>query len=234
MSAVAIITARGGSKRIPRKNIRLFLGRPIIAYSIEVALSSQLFEEVMVSTDDEEIAEVARDHGAAVPFLRSWLTSNDLATTADVIEEVLATYADADVKRSFHHACCIYPTAPLLTVEGLAQGFDRLKVGPWDYVLSAGRFSSPVQRAFGRGIDGSIHMIFPEHEETRSQDLPPIYHDAAQFYWGSAQAWLERRQMFGHRTTFVELPLWRVQDIDTLDDWTMAERLFTLLRCEGQ
>src|SRR5438270_12846523 len=180
MSAVAIITARGGSRRIPRKNIRPFLGRPIIAYSIEAALGSGLFDEVMVSTDDDEIAAVAEEHGAAVPFRRSAAMSDDHATTADVLQEVLGEYGGRG--RSFDHACCIYPTAPFVTAERLRVAFARLTASGADCVIPVARFGFPIWRAFCMD-DDRLSYVWPEHAPKRSQDLPPAFHDAGQFYF---------------------------------------------------
>ena len=225
MSAVAIITARGGSKRIPRKNVRPFLGRPIIAYSIEAALASGLFDEVMVSTDDDEIADVAREHGAAVPFMRSAATSDDHATTAQVLAEVLRTYADAG--RSFEYACCIYPTAPFVTADKLREGLARLEEGA-DAVIPVTRFGFPIWRSF-RMDDGHLAYNWPEHAPRRSQDLPPAYHDAGQFYFFRTAAFLEGGQLVGANTVGIEVDEMEVQDIDTEQDWQLAELKYRLL-----
>jgi pseudaminic acid cytidylyltransferase len=225
VSAVAIITARGGSKRIPRKNVRPFLGRPIIAYSIEAALGSGLFDEVMVSTDDEEIADIAREHGASVPFIRSASTSDDFATTADVLTEVLNAYAEAG--RHFDFACCIYPTAPFVTAARLKEGLARLEDGA-DAVIPVTRFSFPIWRSF-RIEDGRLAYNWPEHAPRRSQDLPPAYHDAGQYYFFRTASFLESGQLVGANTVGIEVDEMEVQDIDTEQDWQLAELKYRLL-----
>jgi pseudaminic acid cytidylyltransferase len=180
MGNIAIIPARGGSKRIPRKNIKLFKGRPIIAYSIEAALQSQLFDQVMVSTDDAEIAEIAKQNGAEVPFLRSSENSNDLSGTAEVLEEVLLKLKNAG--KEFKYACCIYPTAPFVTPQRLKNGYDLLIANHYKSVYPVCAFSYPIQR--GLAFNGNkINMMWPENYAKRSQDLPKAYHDAGQFYW---------------------------------------------------
>ncbi len=225
MKAVAIITARGGSKRIPRKNIRPFHGRPIIAYSIEAAIASALFEDVMVSTDDEEIAAVAREHGAEVPFMRSAATSDGFATTADVLMEVLQTYIEGH--RSFDFACCIYPTAPFVTPAKLREGLERLEDGA-DSVIPVTRFSFPIWRSF-KMEDGRLAYNWPEHAPQRSQDLPPAFHDAGQFYFFRTPQFLESGRLIGHNTVGIEVDELEVQDIDTEQDWQLAEVKYRLL-----
>jgi pseudaminic acid cytidylyltransferase len=225
---VAIITARGGSKRIPRKNIREFCGKPIIAYSIETALESGCFDEVMVSTDDDEIAGVARGYGAAVPFKRSAATATDQATTAEVLLEVLEKYREA--KRDIGEACCIYPTAPFITPESLRAGRDLLlRDRDTPCVIPVVRFSYPIQRAL-RVRDGTISLFQPEHLNTRSQDLEPGYHDAGQFYWFRADAFERTRSLMAPGTAAVILPEWQVQDIDNEDDWIVAEMKYRMIR----
>ena len=225
---VAIITARGGSKRIPRKNIREFCGMPIIAYSIQAAREAGCFDEVMVSTDDGEIADVARGFGAAVPFMRSAATSTDHATTAEVMLEVLHAYAGRG--RAFQLACCIYPTAPFVSAEALNRGRTLLEAnGELATVIPVTRFSFPVQR----GVwvrEGRLVPIQPEHMLTRSQDLEPAYHDAGQFYWVRVEDFLHERALVTSRTAAVLLPESQVQDIDTEEDWALAEMKFRLTR----
>ena len=218
---IAIIPARGGSKRIPRKNVRPFLGRPILQYSVDAALASGCFDEVMVSTDDQEIADVARAAGARVPFFRSADASDDHATTADVLIEVLNTYADAS--RTFRDGCCIYPTAPFVTAGDLSAGAAALDADPsLAGVITVTRFSYPIQRAL-KIMDGRISMMQPEYMNTRSQDLEPAYHDAGQFYWFRVARFLETRSLMAPPTAALVLPEWRVQDIDNEDDWRLAE-----------
>ena len=223
---VAVIPARGGSKRIPGKNIRDFAGRPMIAWSIEAALASRLYDRVIVSTDDDQIAEVARHAGAEVPFRRPANLADDHCGTIEVIGHAARWMAEAGWQ--VDAICCIYATAPLLSPADLASGLEQLETGRWDYVIGAGRFTYPAHRGFLRAGDGRIELLFPEHRLTRSQDLPAVFHDAGQFYWGHSQAWREEREMLGTNSSFVELPPWRVQDIDTPDDWKMAEYLFEM------
>lgn len=216
MKNLAIIPARGGSKRIPRKNIREFLGKPIIAYSIEVALKSKLFDEVMVSTDDEEIANFAKKYGAKVPFMRSKENADDYATLADVIEEVKKQYVEQDIL--FEYICCILPTAPLITLTNLKKGYDLIQKGDTDSVRPVVEFPYPIQRAVRMNENGSIEMFNPEHKRTRSQDLESAYYDAGQFYWIRWGGGLLRDK----RKAF-KISAQGVQDIDTFEDWELAE-----------
>lgn len=219
MKRLAIITARGGSKRIPRKNIRSFCGRPIVVYSIEVALNSGLFDEVMVSTDDEEIARIANDAGAKVPFMRSENTSGDYATTADVLIEVLDEYEKQG--RSFDRVCCIYPTAPFVTVEKLVAA-DALMSGETTAAVPVVRFSFPPQRGLLMDEEGLKYWM-PENENARSQDLVPLYHDAGQFYIRSVDELRRTRSLVGDNAVGYEVPETEVQDIDNEVDWELAE-----------
>ena len=224
MGMLAIITARGGSKRIPKKNIKEFCGQPILAYSIKAALASGVFDEVMVSTDSEEIAEVARRFGASVPFMRSEATSNDFATTADVLEEVLKTYKDNG--KEFDLFACIYPTAPFVTGKKLAEAAALLDGA--DAVISVVRFSFPPQRALVVR-DGNVAFQYPEYERARSQDLEPIYHDCGQFYMCKSDLFLEKHSLILNKTRPYILPEEEVQDIDTQSDWEIAEAKFSVL-----
>ncbi len=220
MKSIAIITARGGSKRIPRKNIKDFCGKPIIAYSIEAALKAGVFDTVMVSTDDEEIAEIAKRYGADVPFLRSAETSNDYATTADVINEVLGEYKNRGIV--FDCFACIYPTAPFLTAKKLSEAMGNLLAEEADAVISVVKYSFPPQRAFViRGY--KIAYQFPEYERTRSQDLEPIFHDCGQFYMCMCDAFLEHNSLILPKTIPYIISEEEVQDIDTVSDWRIAE-----------
>lgn len=225
MMAVAIIPARGGSKRIPRKNIKDFLGKPIIAYSIEAALASNLFDEVMVSTDDEAIAEVAKEYGAQVPFLRTAETSDDFATTAAVLMEVLKTYEQK--ARRFELGCCIYPTAPFVTPEKLYEAYNLLSEKNFDSVFPVAKFSYPIWRSL-RIENGKALMNWPEHLSSRSQDLPPAFHDAGQFYWFSVPSFLKHPVLFSANTGVVALDELEVQDIDNDTDWKLAELKYQL------
>ncbi len=228
MSSIAIITARGGSKRIPKKNIKEFCGKPIIAYSIEAALNSKVFDEVMVSTDSEEIKYVAEQYGAVVPFLRSEETSNDYATTADVLEEVLSTYNN--LGKQFDTFACIYPTAPFVTGEKLGEAMKLLEDA--DAVISVVRFSFPPQRALVVR-EGNVAFQYPEYERARSQDLEPIYHDCGQFYMCNVKMFLEKHSLILPQTKPYVLPEEEVQDIDTMSDWEIAEAKYSVLHKEG-
>ncbi|MDZ4363646.1 pseudaminic acid cytidylyltransferase [Brevundimonas sp.] len=221
MKRLAVIPARGGSKRIPRKNIRDFAGRPIIGWSIATALDSGLFDTVMVSTDDAEIAALAEVGGASVPFLRSAATSDDHATLVQVMAEVIAAYADQG--RAFDAVCCILPTAPLLTAARLIQGAEMFASGGFDSVFALVAFAAPVQRALRRDADGMASMLQPEHYASRSQDLEPAYHDAGQFYWASVETWLSGAPVFSGRAGTIVLDPMEAQDIDTEADWQLAE-----------
>ena len=224
---IAVIPARGGSKRIPRKNIKPFCGKPMIAWSIEAAKACGLFEHVIVSTDDTEIAEVARQWGAEVPFMRPEELSNDHAGTTPVIAH--ATQWALDQGLDVTAVCCIYATAPFIQVADLKRGWDALNSGDWDYAFSVTDFAAPIFRSFKQTAEGGIEMFFPEHFATRSQDLPVALHDAGQFYWGRPAAWLEGRRIFERRSKPVMIPRWRVQDIDTPEDWERAEILAPII-----
>lgn len=217
MSNIAIITARGGSKRIPRKNVKDFLGKPIITYSIEAALRSGLFDEVMVSTDDEEIATLARAQGAQVPFMRSAKNADDYATTVDVLQEVLFQLP------SYEFGCCIYPTAPLIRVERLQQAWNLLLSKEYDTVFPVVSYEYPIGRSLRLTDDQRVAMIWPENLHKRSQDLPKAYHDAGQFYWFRCQHVLEKQTLYGDNSGAIVLPSTEVQDIDTPEDWQLAE-----------
>ncbi|WP_336933538.1 pseudaminic acid cytidylyltransferase [Acinetobacter bereziniae] len=219
---LAVIPARGGSKRIPHKNIKFFLGKPMIAWSIEAALSCGIFDEVWVSTDDIEIAEISKRYGAKVPFIRPDKISDDFSTTADVMAHAVGYY-----KNEFLNipdlVCCIYATAPFISIKDLLEGAKSIKKDDLDYVFSATKFSFPIQRALKIKKDGKIDMISPSFYQKRSQDCEEYWHDAGQFYWGKSSAWLEKKDIFLSDSGIVSLPNYRVQDIDTLDDWVRAE-----------
>lgn len=223
MKNIAIIPARGGSKRIPRKNIKPFMGKPIIAYSIEAALQSGLFDEVMVSTDDEEIATVARQYGASVPFFRSAETANDYATLADVVDEVLEYYKFAG--KSFNYFCCILATAPFVTINDLEKAYQELEKGGFDTVRPIVQFDYPIQRAFKLDQDKSVSFLFPEYASARSQDIEKTYHDAGLFYFGKTEKGLHHDNVKGG----IVIPLERCQDIDDERDWFVAEFKYKLL-----
>jgi N-acylneuraminate cytidylyltransferase len=226
MKALALITARGGSKRIPRKNIKDFNGKPIIAYSIEAALGSGVFDEVMVSTDDEEIAEISRSYGAQVPFLRSEKTSNDYATTSDVINEVISEYEKRGKK--FDIITCIYPTAPFITSEKLKKAVEELESSDADSLIPVVRFSYPPQRAM-EIQEGRLVFRQPENLTARSQDLTPHYHDAGQFYVTRTESFLRTNSLLMGSIIPLELSELEVQDIDNEVDWKLAELKYNLM-----
>lgn len=224
---IAIITARGGSKRIPKKNIKEFCGKPILAYSIQAALDSKLFEEVMVSTDCEEIAEIARTYGASVPFLRSAKTSDDYATTADVLLEVLDEYKKRG--KEFSYMACIYPTAPFVTAEKLQRAFDMLLEEDVKAVMPVVPFSYPPQR--GCIIKGKwVEMKWKEHQRTRSQDLETLYHDCGQFYAYKVKEFVEKQGTYNTGVVPMIMNEMEVQDIDNETDWKIAEVKYRLMQ----
>src|SRR5690554_1237368 len=225
MSNLCIIPARGGSKRIPRKNIKAFLGKPIIAYSIEAALKSNLFDEVMVSTDDDEIAAIAQEYGARVPFMRSDKNADDFATTYDVIEEVLQQYKEAG--NTFENTCVLYPCAPFITVARLKEAYKKLE--KFDTVFPVVQYGFPIQRALKKNKDDKLAFYQPEFELSRSQDLTPSYHDAGQFYWLKTNVLLANKTIISNNTGAVIVSEMEVQDIDTEVDWKLAELKYKLL-----
>jgi len=224
---IAIIPARGGSKRIPRKNIKEFCGKPMIAWSIEAAKASALFDHIFVSTDDIEIADVAKQWGAGVPFKRPDELSNDHAGTIEVIAH--ATQWALDEGFELETVCCIYATAPFVQDTDLKRGLNALKSGAWAYAFPVTDFAAPIFRSFKQTNQGGLEMFYPEHFHTRSQDLPVALHDAGQFYWGRPSAWINRKRIFDCHSTPIMLPRWRVQDIDTPEDWERAELLAKIL-----
>ena len=220
MNNLAIIPARGGSKRIPKKNIKDFLGKPIIAYSIHAAIQSQLFSEVMVSTDDEEIAEVAEKYGASVPFLRSEKNADDFATTADVLLEVIDNYERTN--KVFYNCCCIYPTAPFVKFDLLCRSYEEFRDKHFTTFFAAVKFGYPIQRALI--LKGNkIKLFFEEHESSRSQDLLTTYHDAGQFYWFNVDKFKKEKSLFTKNSGVLVLNENQVQDIDDATDWLLAE-----------
>lgn len=223
---LAIIPARGGSKRIPRKNIKSFCGQPIIKYSIDAALKANCFDEVMVSTEDIEIAAVAQQYGAKVPFVRSPVNSNDQAMLADVIEEVIKEYGKRG--QNFKYFCCILATAPFISVNKLIEGFELLTKTGADSVVPVTKFSYPIQRAL-KIDNGKLNMFWPENYNVRSQDLVPAYHDCGQFYWMKTQSLLEQKKLYAKFTVPLEVLELEVQDIDTVYDWEIAELKYQIL-----
>lgn len=227
MNQLAVITARGGSKRIPRKNIKEFCGKPIMAYSIEAALKSGVFDTVMVSTDDREIAEIAEKYGATVPFFRSEKTSNDFAVTSQVLAEVLEEYESRG--QCFDRVCCIYPTAPFISAGRLRTAMELLEEKQADSVLPVVRFSFPPQRGVVME-DGFLRFKWPEHRNTRSQDLEPFYHDVGQFYCVNVESFREQQVLVMERTVPLIMSELEIQDIDTEEDWKLAELKYQMLK----
>lgn len=230
---IAVIPARGGSKRIPRKNIKEFCGKPMIVWSIEAALSSGCFDKVIVSTDDAEIADVAQQYGAGVPFIRPAALSDDHTGTTAVISHAIEWFLSQG--QNVELVCCLYATAPFVKPEDLRRGLDILQANACNYAFSVTSYAFPIQRAIKISSDHRIGMFHPEHFHTRSQDLEEAFHDAGQFYWGKAEAWLNEKMIFGSSSMPVMLPRHRVQDIDTREDWQRAEWLFKAMQmqCAG-
>ena len=223
MRNLCIIPARGGSKRIPRKNVKPFLGKPMLAYSIETALHTGLFNEIIVSTDDEKIAEVARQYGANVPFMRSEETANDYATTADVLKEVISKYQEQG--QEFDNFCCLYATAPLVQSKDIISAFERLNQSDFTCVYPVVQFSYPIWRCLDLAEDGTMTRHWPEFENSRSQDLPKEYHDTGTFYWYKTKEWLAGMINVGG----IEVSEATIQDIDTETDWMLAEMKYKLM-----
>ena len=225
---LAVIPARGGSKRIPRKNVKIFAGKPMIAWPIEIALQSGCFDRVLVSTDDVEIAEVAQDHGAEVPFKRPAELSDDHTGTGAVIAHATEWQNVNGVVAT--QVCCIYATAPFVLAQDLQRGLSLLQSSGADYVFTVTSYAYPIQRALRVTKDRRIEMFQPNHFSSRSQDLEEAWHDAGQFYWGSANAWLTQKNAFLGNSRSLILPRHRVQDIDTEEDWVRAEWMFKAMR----
>ena len=221
---LAVIPARGGSKRIPRKNVKPFCGKPMLSWAVKAARESGCFDQIVVSTDDDEIADVARNCGADVPFRRPRELSDDYTGTIPVVAHAIKTLLSQGASPGL--VCCIYATAPFLQGADLRQGLAQLQGSGADYAFSVTRYEFPIQRAIRIAKTGRVEMFNPEHFNTRSQDLEAAYHDAAQFYWGRAEAWLSGRIIFSQAAIPVILPHHRVQDIDTPEDWARAEWMF--------
>tara|TARA_A100001015_G_scaffold287058_1_gene356427 strand:- start:1363 stop:2058 length:696 start_codon:yes stop_codon:yes gene_type:complete len=224
---IAVIPARGGSKRIPRKNIRDFCGKPIIAYTIEALQQSGVVDRIWVSTDDEEIAEVAKSFGAEIPFLRANELSDDLTPTIPVIAHAVKVMLEQRLEPEA--VCCAYATAPLMRASVVADSADILVKGNWKYVFAAARFGFPIWRSFAVDEDSRVSMFFPEKFAVRSQDLPAAWQDAGQFYWGTPDAWTDQLPFFAKHSSIFELPSWQISDIDSEDDWRRAEILSKLI-----
>ncbi len=225
---ICMIPARGGSKRIPRKNIKAFNGKPIIAYSIEAALGSNCFDQVIVSTDDNEIAEVAKTYGAKVPFIRPAELSNDYAGTIPVIKHTIEWLEDHN--NTIDNVCCLYATAPFIQSQTISKAFQQLQESKADYCFSVTSFAFPIQRSIRITQDDKVDMFYPENFNVRSQDLEEAYHDAGQFYWGKAQAFKDELPIFSETASPYILPRYLVQDIDTTEDWIRAEAMHRVLQ----
>lgn len=224
---ICVIPARGGSKRIPKKNIKDFLGKPIIAYSIEAAIKSKLFDKVVVSTDDKDIAEVAKQYGAKVPFVRPKELSDDFVSTNDVVRHTLNWFLKQGVE--VEYTCCLYATAPFIKLQYLKEGFEKLRDSCKLFSFSVTSFAFPIQRAI-KIRDKKISMFYPEYLTFRSQDLEESYHDAGQFYWGKSNAFLNNQIIFSEKSIPIILPRYLVQDIDTLEDWHRAELMHKVVK----
>jgi len=229
---VAIISARGGSKRIPNKNIKLFAGQPIISYSIRVAQETGLFDRVIVSTDSPEIAAIAREYRAEVPFLRPAELANDFAGTAEVVCHAIEWLAQEGMQPKF--ICCIYATAPFIQASYLKQGYDKLVSSDATSVFSVTTYPYPIYRSLKITEKGCITMIWPDYENIRSQDLPEAYHDAGQFYWANTNKYLKGKALFAKDSLPVILPRYLVQDIDTAEDWETAEMMFATMKAKTE
>jgi N-acylneuraminate cytidylyltransferase len=225
---LCVIPARGGSKRIPRKNIKEFCGKPIIAYSIEAALNSGCFDHVIVSTDDEEIAEVASSYGASTPFIRPDQLSNDFAGTIPVIKHAIEWFDEHDQSPS--DVCCLYATAPFVSPVSIVRAYEQMLTTDAEYCFTVTSYTFPIQRAIRFSEENRVEMFYPENFNQRSQDLEEAYHDAGQFYWGRAHTWKNEQILFSDRASPFIIPRYLVQDIDTLEDWLLAELMYQVVQ----
>ena len=229
---LCVIPARGGSKRIPRKNIKKFFGQAMIGYSIKAALKSECFDQVVVSTDDTEIAEIAKFFGASVPFMRPDELANDYSGTVPVIKHAIEWFDDQGQSPS--EVCCLYATAPFVKAIAIRKAYEQMQCTQADYCFTVASFAFPIQRAIKVTVDNRIEMFYPKHLETRSQDLEESYHDAGQFYWGKAEAFKQQKSLFSKSATPYILPRHLVQDIDTPEDWKRAELMYQALKKNGE
>ena len=230
MSVVAVIPARGGSKRIPHKNIKLFCGKPMMAYSIEAAKNAGIFSRIIVSTDSKEVASIAKDFGAEIPFMRPVELADDFAGTDAVILHALKRLMEDGEK--IDYICCIYATAPFVKAEYILKGYNILCDNKATSCFSVTTYPFPIFRSLKINSQGWLEMFWPEHRETRSQDLPEAYHDAGQFYWADVKKYLKEKQFYSKDAVPVILPRYLVQDIDTPEDWETAEKMFSVLQME--
>jgi N-acylneuraminate cytidylyltransferase len=226
MNSIAVIPARGGSKRIPNKNIKILGGFPAIAYPIKIAKSSGLFKKIIVSTDNSEIANISKELGAEVPFLRSAKLSDDFTVTVDVIADATKYLIEQNIK--FDYVCCIYPVTPLLKVERLHEAFKLITTGSWDYVFPALEFSSPIERSFKKNKSGKIEFTQEKFLNYRTQDISKTFHDAGQFYFGKTEAWVSKKSMLNGNSTFIELDKYEALDIDSMQDWDFIDKILKL------
>ena len=224
---LCVIPARGGSKRIKNKNIKFFVQKEIIYYSIKAALNSKLFDKIIVSTDSKAIAKIAEKYGAEVPFVRPANISDDQTATIPVIKHAIKFYESQNIL--IDDVCCIYATAPFIQSTDIKETFKILKSHKWDYVFVATKYNHPIYRSFKKDKNAGTKMLYTNQFNSRSQDLEDIYHDAGQFYWGTADAWKKNTKIFSKNSTFKTIPSWRVNDIDTIDDWKRAEFMFQIL-----
>jgi len=229
---LCVIPARGGSKRIPLKNIKDFFGQPMIAYSIKAAIASQCFDKVIVSTDDREIAKVAKEYGAEVPFIRPDELANDHVATIPVIKHAIEWFNDQVQLPS--EVCCLYATAPFVRAGAIREAYEQMQSTQVDYCFTVTSFAFPIQRAIKVTAENRIEMFYPKHLQTRSQDLEESYHDAGQFYWGKAEAFKQKKPLFSKNSTPYILPRQLVQDIDTPEDWKRAELMYQVLKKSGE
>lgn len=230
---IAVIPARGGSKRINRKNIKNFCGKPIIYWPIEIAIRSEFFDKVIISTDDEEIAKVSEQFGAEVLFMRPENLSDDYTDIGGVLSHAVSWLNQNNLRSKY--ICCIYPTSVFFSIQDLKKGYQALSSNSnWQYSFSVTDFDYPIFRSFEKNPSGELKMFFPEYYHTRSQDLPLALHDASQFYWGKSNAWLKKLKIFESHSFPIKIPRWRVQDIDTEDDWKRAEFIFNSLKNNGK
>ena len=225
---IAIIPARGGSKRIPKKNIKTFFGKPIIYGLLKVHQKTKLFDRIIVSTDSNKIAKIAKYYGAEVPFMRSQKLSNDKIGTSEVVVNLIKWLKSKGYKPS--NVCCISATAPFIQVTDIIKGYNKLKSKNWKYVFSASTYDYPPQRSFGLQKNEGIKMLFPKYYNYNSQKLQQMYHDVGQFYWGNSETWIKKKIVFDNKSSIVLLPNWRAQDIDTLNDWKHAELKYKILK----
>ena len=220
---LAIIPARKGSKRIPKKNIKHFFGKPVIYYSIKQAKLAKVFDKIIVSTDCKKIANISEKYGAEIPFIRPKKISGDYTSTSEVIKHAINYYRKKNIY--FKFVCCIYPVAPFLLKKDILKGLNKIKKGNWSYVFSATKNNHHYYRSFIKNKSDAVKMIFPNYYNKRTQDLKITYYDSGQFYWGSSQTWLNKKKVFDNKSTIIEIPRDRSIDVDTLEDWKFAEQM---------